>query len=178
MRLFRAAPFLLALGLVLAACSGSGSAGEPTTAPTQAPATSAPASVEPSPEAPESPAESPADAGSVTVDVASSGLGDILVDGEGLTLYAFTPDTDGESTCYDDCADAWPPLLSDAAPAAGTGLDAAGFSLVDRTDGGKQVVYNNWPLYYFAADAAPGDTNGQGVGGKWYVLAPDGSLIK
>jgi predicted lipoprotein with Yx(FWY)xxD motif len=169
MRLLRATPLVLGLGIFLAACSGGGA----TAAPTAAAPTDAPASVEPS-----APAETPSDGtAGVSVAVSSTSLGDILVDGEGMTLYAFTPDTGGTPTCYDDCAAAWPPLTADAVPSLGAGLDAGDFTLVDRTDGGKQVAVNGWPLYYFASDAAAGDTNGQGVGGKWYVVDAAGKLV-
>lgn len=160
----------LSIGLIaiLAACSGGGAS--PSAAPSAAP------SVAPS----EAPSEAPsAPAAADTIALAENALGSILVDAEGKTLYGFTPDTDGVPTCYDDCAAAWPPLtVADAAAAvAGAGLDASLLSVVDRTDGTKQVVYGDWPLYYFASDAAAGDTNGQGVGEKWFVVDATGALI-
>ncbi len=98
-------------------------------------------------------------------------LGKILVDGAGKTLYVFTPDgTTGKSTCTGDCIDNWPALVSDGAPTLGTGLDAEDFTSFTRDDGGAQVVFYAMPLYYFAGDKAAGDTNGQGLGGKWYVV--------
>lgn len=150
----------LALALVLAACSsGTGATESPSEAPPAA-----------------SPSEAPA-AGSATISLAESALGSILVDGAGMTLYAFTPDTEGVSTCYDDCAAAWPPLLADGDPVAGDGLDAALLTTVERTDGTTQLKYGDWPLYLFASDTAPGDTTGQGVGDKWFVVGADGALI-
>jgi predicted lipoprotein with Yx(FWY)xxD motif len=99
-------------------------------------------------------------------------LGAFLTDAGGKTLYLFTPDTTaGESTCYDQCAENWPPL----APAEGMTLPEGvpgELTTVERTDGSQQVAYNGIPLYYFASDAAAGDTNGQGVGGVWFVVAP------
>ena len=102
-----------------------------------------------------------------------------IVDADGMTLYAFTDDTAGEATCYEECATNWPPLLvaDGETPAAGTGLDATKLTTVDRTDGTKQVKYGDWPLYYFADDAAAGDTNGQGLATKWYVVDAAGELI-
>ena len=90
--------------------------------------------------------------------MADSSPGQIIVDGEGKTLYMFQPDEAGTPTCYDDCATAWPPLLADdpASVTVGTGLDASKLSVVDRTDGGKQLKYGNWTLYYFANDTAVG----------------------
>jgi len=110
-----------------------------------------------------------------TVTVASSDLGDILTDGDGNTLYLFTPDAQGESVCYDQCEEAWPPLVATAT--AGDGVDESLLGTAPRTDGSEQVTYNGWPLYYFAADSAPGDTNGQGVNDVWYVLDAAGDGI-
>jgi predicted lipoprotein with Yx(FWY)xxD motif len=168
---------LLLLGLIalLAACSsGASTTPSPTVAaPSVAPSEAPPSEAAPS-EAP--PSQAAADA---TIALATNALGEIIVDAEGMTLYAFTPDTAGESTCYDDCATAWPPLVvTDAAAiSAGTGLDAAKLTTVDRTDGTKQVKYGDWPLYFFADDAAAGDTNGQGLFEKWYVVDAAGEII-
>jgi predicted lipoprotein with Yx(FWY)xxD motif len=104
-------------------------------------------------------------------------LGTVLVDAEGLTVYGFTKDTAGTPTCSGGCATAWPAVKveGDELP---EGLDPKVFSLVDAVDGGKQLKVGKWPLYRFSGDAAPGETNGQGSGGVWFVVAPDGSLIK
>jgi predicted lipoprotein with Yx(FWY)xxD motif/plastocyanin len=110
--------------------------------------------------------------------VATSSLGDILVDAKGMTLYLFKNDTDGESTCYDSCATNWPPLLSEGQPQAGEGINSALLGTVARTDGSMQVVYNKMPLYYFAKDTAPGDTTGQEVGDVWYVVSPAGEAVE
>lgn len=104
-------------------------------------------------------------------------LGEFLVDAEGMTLYLFTKDTDNASTCYDDCATAWPPLLTDGDPTLGEGLDAALVGTTERTDGTTQVTYGGWPLYYWVKDAAPGDTTGQDVGEVWYVVSPAGEAV-
>ncbi len=109
------------------------------------------------------------------VALADSSLGSVLVDGDGNVLYLFTPDEQSESVCYDECAGFWPPLVGDFE--AGDGVDAALMGSVARTDGSEQVTYNGWPLYYFANDAAPGDTNGQGVNEVWYVLDAAGDGI-
>lgn len=115
-----------------------------------------------------------ADSGAV-IQVRSSDLGDILVDADGNTLYLFTPDGQGDSTCYDQCEASWPPLVD--AVNAGDGVDAALIGSTTRTDGSAQVTYNGWPLYYFAADTAPGDTNGQGINGVWFVISPEGDAV-
>lgn len=102
-------------------------------------------------------------------------LGTILVDADGFTLYVFTVDTDGESTCYDDCADLWPPVPGDSA--ISTDLDASIFSTTTRTDGSEQLTINGQPLYLYTPDTSPGATTGQGVGGVWFVVDSAGEMI-
>jgi predicted lipoprotein with Yx(FWY)xxD motif len=163
------------LAILVAACSSGGGATPSAAAPeTPAPASEAPASEAPASEAPASPAAG----GAVTVMVATTDLGDILVDGEGRTLYMFKPDEAGTPTCYDDCEANWPPLTVTGDVSVGEGLDAATFTTVARTDGSMQVKAGNWPLYYFKNDAAPGDINGQDVGDVWYVVSPTGEPIE
>jgi predicted lipoprotein with Yx(FWY)xxD motif len=127
--------------------------------------------------APEAPTTSPAPSAPAVVSVGSTGLGDALIDAEGLTLYGFTNDSDGVPTCEGDCAGAWPPLLVDGEELP-AGLDPAVFSVVLRSDGSHQLKAAAWPLYRFAGDAAPGETNGQGSGDVWFVVDPAGGLIK
>jgi predicted lipoprotein with Yx(FWY)xxD motif len=115
--------------------------------------------------------------GSAAIELTESDLGEILVS-EGRTLYVFTPDDGGAPTCNDDCATLWPPLVADGAPTVGEGLDEGLFASATRDDGTEQVTVDGWPLYFFANDAAPGDTNGQGLGGMWYVVGPDGAAIE
>lgn len=103
--------------------------------------------------------------------------GEYLIDAEGRSLYGFLNDTDGESTCVDDCALNWPPLLIEGDLKVATGLDAELFSVVDHPQGGQIAKAGDWPLYYFAGDESPGDTNGHGVGDVWFLVAPDGSAI-
>ena len=108
----------------------------------------------------------------------SEEFGEILVDSQCRGLYAFTQDIDGEPTCVDDCAEAWPPLIvedrtqtffpDDPDPDLFTGVEHPQ---------GEQVKFGDWPLYRFAQDTAPGDINGQGVGGVWWLVGPDGTLI-
>lgn len=167
------------LGLLVAACSGgttaTGDAGGAASSPSAAPA-SQPASMEPSMAPSPSAAASPSAMADVTVDVTESAdLGSFLVDAEGVTLYLFTQDTagSGESACYDQCATNWPPLTVEAgATPTGSAAVTGELGTITRTDGSLQVTYEGQPLYYFAADAAPGDTNGQGVNDVWFVVEP------
>lgn len=118
-------------------------------------------------------------AAAATVALGSTDLGEVLVGPDGMTLYLYDPDAQGASTCYDQCAQAWPPLLADdGAPAAGDGVDAALLGTTERTDGGLQVTYDGWPLYYWAQDDAPGDATGQGVNDVWWVLDASGEPIR
>jgi predicted lipoprotein with Yx(FWY)xxD motif len=112
---------------------------------------------------------------SATVQVAENATqGKILTDSQGMTLYLFTKDAENVSNCYDQCAVAWPPLLAEAGaePSAGEGVPGQ-LGVIERTDGDRQVTYNGMPLYYFVNDSQPGDTNGQYVGGVWFVVHPD-----
>jgi predicted lipoprotein with Yx(FWY)xxD motif len=113
-------------------------------------------------------------AGTVVSSWSSSSLGEIISDSAGRTLYIYTPD-EGQSspqcTSTGGCASTWPPL-----DAHGT-LHAQGHaqqSLLGTEDG--QVTYNGHPLYFYAGDSAPHETNGQGVGGIWYVINTNGSV--
>ncbi len=120
----------------------------------------------------------PAGKGSTTVSTGDTSLGTVLVDAEGKTLYAFTPDSATKSTCTDGCLQAWPPLTVDSGEPTGDGVDAAMLGTLTRDDGSTQVSYNGHPLYTYAPDTGPGDVTGQGVGGKWYVIGTDGELMK
>jgi predicted lipoprotein with Yx(FWY)xxD motif len=151
---------LAGLALALAACSGE----EPA-----APSGGAEAPASPSPAAP---AETQA-----AVAAADSSLGQTLVDAEGRTLYAFTKDKGGKSSCYGDCEATWPALTVQGSPEAGDGARSSLLDTTSRDDGSAQVTYKGMPLYLFSGDQQPGDTNGQGVGGVWFAVTPDGGLV-
>lgn len=162
--------FLPILAAVAIGACTSTAASPSVLVPTAAPPTASPAT---------SPEESSPSTGAATVMVATNAThGQILVDGEGRTLYLFMPDEAGTPTCYEGCAAAWPPLLAEGDITVGASLDDSDFSTATRTDGGDQVKIGNWPLYHFASDAAPGDAKGQGLQGKWYVVSPSGEAIK
>jgi predicted lipoprotein with Yx(FWY)xxD motif len=151
-------------GLTAAACSDDQEPATPTQEPSPTEESEAP-----------SPTEEPAAA---TVEVEASDLGDIVVDAGGRTLYVFLADEGSESTCYEDCEAAWPPLTVEGEPVAGEGIDASLLGTSERTDGSAQVTLDGHPLYYFAQDATPDDVNGQGVGDVWYVVSPAGAPIQ
>jgi predicted lipoprotein with Yx(FWY)xxD motif len=132
----------------------------------------------PSPAA--SPASSPAGTAATIKVAADAKLGQILVNGDGMTVYLFVADTSTASTCYTSCASIWPPVLTTGAPVAGTGAKASLLGTTTRTDGKVEVTYAGHPLYYFIQDKKAGDTTGQGVngfGGLWWVLTPSGAAM-
>jgi predicted lipoprotein with Yx(FWY)xxD motif len=122
----------------------------------------------------------PASGSSATVSVANTGLGKILVDSQGRTLYLFVQDTGTKSTCSGGCATAWPPLRASGKPTAGGGAKASLIGTTPRSDGKPQVTYDGHPLYGYQGDSKAGDTNGQGInafGAPWYVVSPSGTAI-
>jgi predicted lipoprotein with Yx(FWY)xxD motif len=115
-----------------------------------------------------------------TVKVAHRALGQILVDSKGRTLYLWKKDTGKKSKCSGDCAVDWPPLRVSGKPTAGRGAHRSLLGTTQRSDGSRQVTYNGHPLYRFAGDRKPGDTNGQGLdgfGALWWVVSPSGKKI-
>lgn len=98
-------------------------------------------------------------------------LGTFLTDAEGMTLYLFTNDTPGVSACTGGCLENWPAFTAEEPLTLPDGVPGE-LSLIERDDGSQQVAYNDWPLYYWVNDEAPGDTTGQGVGDVWYVVTP------
>jgi predicted lipoprotein with Yx(FWY)xxD motif len=144
---------LLAMGL--AACGSSTSSSSSTPAPTATTASSSNVLVK---------------TATATVNSQSE---TILTDAQGKTLYYFTPDTATTAACISSCADKWPPLLvtGSGSPTGATSLP--GKLIMQTTANGNQIEYNGHLLYTFAADSAPGQTNGEGVLGKWFVATPD-----
>jgi predicted lipoprotein with Yx(FWY)xxD motif len=158
---------LLAAVAALTACAGSEAAktATPATAPPAAPVATTVAAA-------------PAAGTTVVVKAGSSSFGQILVDSSGNTLYAFTNDTAAQSTCSGTCAEAWPPVVVDPSWTVAPGLDAGVFSTVIRTDGTEQLMAGKFPLYRFSGDARPGDVNGQGSGGVWFVVDTAANIIE
>ncbi|MFF5288076.1 COG4315 family predicted lipoprotein [Paractinoplanes globisporus] len=122
--------------------------------------------------------------GSHTVElnaVENDQIGTYVTDGAGRTLYRFDNDTNkpSKSNCNGSCATAWPPLLIHSpGKIFPKGIDPQEIGYIERADHTCQVTINGWPVYYFIADAKPGDINGQGVNGKWFAISPDGAKTK
>ena len=174
------------VGITLAGCGSSTSKSATTATPTTAPAattkpTDAPAvtnavtdsSTASSGAASANSTATNTGAATATVVLSDSKLGKILTTADGVTLYLFTPDAGGKSACTGGCAQAWPPLVGPGTP--GPGLDAGDFSTIKRDDGSEQITFYGHPLYKFASDNKPGDTNGQGSGGKWFAVDTGGN---
>lgn len=194
---------IMVLGTVLAACGTAGSTaggaygGGAGVKATAAPATQAPAPVTtqavaaPATQAAastrsgngydygygssSSPTKPAAAAGAIAV--ANSAKGKILVDGNGMTLYIYTKDSANTSNCSGGCSQKWPALPAVAAANVGAGVDASFLGSITRADGASQATYKGMPLYTYTSDTKPGDLNGQGKGGVWYVISPAGAII-
>jgi predicted lipoprotein with Yx(FWY)xxD motif len=115
------------------------------------------------------------------VKIGPSKLGRILVDSHGKTLYLWAHDKGRRSTCYGDCAEYWPPLITHGKPSARGGAMASLLGTSRRTDGRLQVTYAGHPLYYFVQDTKPGQTKGEGLtgfGGRWDPLSATGKAVR
>ncbi|MFJ9821364.1 hypothetical protein ACIRU3_40145 [Streptomyces sp. NPDC101151] len=127
---------------------------------------------------PGGPATQPAAKKWIQLSAARAGnLNPVVVNGAGFTLYRFDKDTanPSKSTCNGECATTWPPVV--VAPGGKIFLDGAKKSdvgIVKRDDGNLQVTIGGWPVYRFSKDLKPGDTKGQGVGGTWFGVTPNG----
>jgi predicted lipoprotein with Yx(FWY)xxD motif len=97
----------------------------------------------------------------------------ILTNAQGMTLYYFTPDTTTVSNCTGGCAGTWPPLLitGSGSPTSATQLPGSLTAVANAH--GTQVQYNGHFLYTYDGDSAPGQTNGEGIAGKWHVATTD-----
>jgi predicted lipoprotein with Yx(FWY)xxD motif len=150
---------LVGLLLVAAACGSSGASSPTSTSATKA--------------------STPAPSTAVTVGTSQRGsLGTVLVDQSGRTLYRYSPDGTGKTTCTGACAVAWPPLIvpKGTVHVTGTGgVSASKLSTITRPGGALQVTFEGMPLYLFSGDTTPTATKGQGVDGTWFVVSPSAS---
>ncbi|MFI9803036.1 SCO0930 family lipoprotein [Streptomyces sp. NPDC052301] len=106
-------------------------------------------------------------------------LGDVVVDKNGMTVYRFLKDKawpKSVSNCTGACLEKWP-AVAPVKTEDTQGVKKKGLMGFTRPDGVKQMTVNCWPIYTFSGDKAPGDTNGQGVGGTWYAVSPDGKPV-
>jgi predicted lipoprotein with Yx(FWY)xxD motif len=170
---------------VVSGCGGSDggpSSGGPSA--TRSPSASASPGTSPSPvaESPAVPDKPVAAAQAVVTTRRAGGLGTILVDGKGRTLYLFDADTSAKPTCAGTCAAAWPPLVTAGSAKAAGGVKAGLLGTAKRSGGGNQVTYNKHPLYYYSDDhGKAGEIKGQNVdafGARWYVVSPAGNKIE
>ncbi len=109
--------------------------------------------------------------------VADTSLGKVLVDARGETVYMFTPDSSGKSTCDSSCLQYWPPVAPGKAASTVTGKVAS----TSTTAGGQIATVGGWPVYTFTQDQKPGDVTGEGFsdfGGVWYAVSASGQPVK
>ncbi len=127
-------------------------------------------------------ASSSSEGGGMTLTGAEvSGLGMVLVDSEGFTVYEFAKDKGTTSSCYGTCEEGWPPVSTKGAPTAGEGAMSSQLGTTKRKDGSLQVTYAGHPLYTFVEDKSPGEANGNGseaFGGLWSALNEAGSGVE
>jgi predicted lipoprotein with Yx(FWY)xxD motif len=167
----RCATLLIAIGLVVAGCGGSADSdgtGEAASTTTSAAPESSP------PPATTSPAPPPATGTVITV--GDSEFGPMLFDDRGQAIYLFDQEDAGTPVCYDECAEAWPPVLTDGAPQPAGEAQASLLGTTQRSDGSVQVTYAGHPLYFYANED-PGEVLCHDVflnGGTWYVITPEG----
>jgi predicted lipoprotein with Yx(FWY)xxD motif len=160
MRAMRLPALVLAAVFLLAACGSSGSKSSTSTTASTTATTVAAATT-----------TAPAGAAAI-IKTANTSLGTILVDGQGRTLYHRTDESATHIVCTGQCASTWPPLFAQGT----TGVGNVGpLSTVMRPDGKNQAAAAGQPLYTFVGDAKAGDTNGQGVGGIWFVIKAQGA---
>jgi len=170
--------WIVGLPIFLAACGAPGGLYGSAPAPSStaaAPAASASASATPAPTVAATAAPTPVAPASVMA-AQNMRLGTILTNPQGRTLYYFLPERGGKIVCSSSaCTTYWPPSLTAGGnPTGGAGVTGQ-LGLITRASGAQQITYNTWPLYTFAGDSAPDQTNGQGVvgfGGKWLVATP------
>ncbi|MEC3978829.1 SCO0930 family lipoprotein [Amycolatopsis sp. H20-H5] len=154
---------------LLSACAGGGSTPAPAAQVVPAGSGGGNAAVQ-------APAQAPAAEPTKLAVAEAGGLGQVLTDKDGMTLYRFNKDTakPPKSTCDGDCAKTWPPVTSRGEVEA-TGVDKSLVGKVTRADGSEQVTVGGWPLYKFSKDTKAGDTKGQGVSGTWYAANAKGA---
>ena len=107
---------------------------------------------------------------------ADSEFGQMLFDSTGQAIYLFDIETTPKPTCYNACAEAWPPGLTTGDPVAGRGVERSLLATTKRSDGTVQVTYNDHPLYFYAHEGKR-EVKCHDIflnGGNWYVVQPGG----
>lgn len=107
----------------------------------------------------------------------SADWGAHLTDASGMSLYLYERDEPDALSCVDACTDNWPPLIVDGDVEVGEGLDSELAGTVERPDGSLQATYGGHPVYTYVRDAEAGDTNGQGLGGAFFLVSPQGTTL-
>jgi predicted lipoprotein with Yx(FWY)xxD motif len=104
-------------------------------------------------------------------------MGSVIEDQNGFVLYRFDADGNNppKSSCNGDCAKVWPPALTNDGKPTLKGVDPKVVGTVVRADGTRQLTVKGWPVYRYIGDKKPGTWKGQNVGGKWFVIKPDGA---
>ena len=167
---------LIAVGalLLLAGCGGDDDGDDSDGTESAATATEATET-----EAEATTAEQPAGGGvGTTIKTGDSQFGQVIFDGDDQAVYYFDKETSSESECYDACAEAWPPVLTEGEPQAGQGAQAGKLGTTERRDGTTQVTYDGRPLYYY--DEPAGEVrchNVPGFGGLWLAVQPNGQAV-
>ncbi len=156
---------LLATALLAAACGSSGTSSSTSASSTPAAGSSSTAT---------------ASSAALVITTKSGSAGSYLTDGSGRTVYLWVKDGINKSNCSGACASAWPPVTASGTVTASGGALSKDLGSITRSDGTKQVTYDGHPLYYYAGDTSPGQTNGQGsdgFGAKWWLVSPNGTMI-
>jgi predicted lipoprotein with Yx(FWY)xxD motif len=125
-------------------------------------------------------ARSATQTGGATISLRKTGLGSVLVNAKGHTIYLFAKDKNGKSACAGSCAKFWPPVLSKGRPSVGSGLKASLVGTTKRSNGTRQVTYNRHPLYTYSLDKRAGQTQGEGnslFGAKWWAVSAEGKAV-
>ncbi len=105
--------------------------------------------------------------------IETTGIGKVLANGKGHTLYVWIHDKPGKSNCTGQCAVVWPPLRPSARLTYGPGVKASMFKVIIRPDHTKQLAVNGQPLYLFESDTKAKQTSGEGVNG-FFAVHPNG----
>ncbi len=170
-------------GVALTACLAGCASSEPSTATATprssvagAPTAAGSESAVPSPSLTGTSNE-PRPAGGITITSGGSDYGRMLFDDDGQAIYIWERETSAKPRCYDECAEAWPPVLTDGVPVAAGKVAQGKLGTTKRSGGATQVTYNGHPLYYYA-DEDPGEVRCHNVsthGGLWWVIKPNGA---